>query len=68
MCDKDEILVEEEEMSIDLKLVNEMKNLMNEITDLKIVLLMVRLVNIDLENEIKELKTKLNALYGKKGK
>ena len=68
MCDKDEILVEEEEMSINLKLVNEMKNLMNEITDLKIQLLMVRLENIDLENEIKELKTKLNALYGKKGK
>ena len=75
MYDKDEIPIEEEEeISIDRKLVNEMKHLMNEITNLKIELLMVRLENIDLENEIKEikeikeLKQKLNALYGKKGK
>ena len=33
-----------------------MKHLMNEITNLKIELLMVRLENFDLENEIKEIK------------
>ena len=67
MCDKDEIPLTEEETSIEYKLINELKHRFNEITNLKIELLIVRLENNDLDNEIKELKQKLNALYGKKG-
>ena len=68
MYDKDVKPFEEEELSIDHKLINELKHRLNEITNLKIELLIVRLENNDLDNEIKELKQKLNALHGKKEK
>ena len=68
MCYEDGTPVEEEEITVDLKLINEMKHLMNENTKLRTELLMTRLLNVELKNEIKEQKQKLNAVYGKKEK